>query len=124
MDWVTFNNNFFNNDAISWFDRKGTLKLTNKLIAEITLSTAGTQGTYVGYKVSIINKDTGKLSSHFFKFDDYMEDRADSDIKYNGFKIVAHCCKDKADWYIYRPTDLAIKGMVHQIMSYINQWED
>ena len=58
LDWEGFNVRFFNsNKAITWYNRKGVIKLNDKVNAEITLVTNGHSGTYQGYNVNIINKE-------------------------------------------------------------------
>ena len=123
MTWAAFNDKFFEGrESINWFDRKGVLQLNNGLMAEITLSTNGTKDHYEGYLVSVISKDRGQLSRHFFKFDEYMSESIEKTTE-KGFKIVGYCCKGKVDWYINHPTAVEVRYLANQILSYINQWE-
>ena len=70
---------------LKWFGEKGIIPLGqfgqlaphDQRIAEIVLTEEprhgmATSGHYVGLKVNIINKQTGKIASALFLFDDYM----------------------------------------------------
>lgn len=125
MNFSEFNKNFFNNSDITWFDRKGVLKIDENKRAEITLSTNGYSSRYDSYFVKIIHKDNGKIAAKNFLFDEYM-DIADSTRKYNlyvgGFSVQAD--GDGVGWYIATPSQRNIKLLVDAIMQYIDLYRN
>jgi hypothetical protein len=111
-----FNESIFENTnlKITWFDHRGLVKLKNKLIATITISTHGTSGHYVGYKVTILNKEK-EIVNHFFDFSIYLD---------KNIEIIDYCCQDGyAKWYIKEPSEKDIDKMAKQIEKFINFYE-
>jgi hypothetical protein len=116
-----FNENFFNNKKIQWYDTKGILKINENLKAVIILSTLRISEHYEGYKISIVNKNGGKVDSIFLKFKDNLKTRVDNRPDYIGdFEIIEYC---QCDWYIAQPSRSDIDLMVKKIMKYINSWK-
>ncbi|MEX3623709.1 hypothetical protein [Viridibacillus arvi] len=133
VDYATFNKEFFKDavrktDKIEWFDCRGIRKLDQMRLAEITLATTGTAGTFTSYLVTIIHKELGVITSHKFRFAEYftMGNRVDerSDWK-NPPCVISHICKDNgvARWYINIPHPDEIKKMGKQILRYIDMYK-
>ncbi|MCK5158845.1 MAG: hypothetical protein KAR08_06795 [Candidatus Heimdallarchaeota archaeon] len=140
--WEEFNQYFwtgYNGDDgdgpihIIWTDKLGVYKTKTKVV-EFKLETRGTMDKYEGYKVRIIHKTNGKLSSHFFKFDDYLDERKDKrqhDYPHgdrSGGFYVHHNSQAKFRkelevwWYIAVPTFDAIAGMQSAITSWLESY--
>jgi hypothetical protein len=91
------------------YDRTGIYQIDGARLAKVELSTYGTAGQYEGFRVTVINKVTGKVDEKFFRFDDYLDPSLDArtdgrkDYPIGGnrcFEVVYHC---GWDWYIARP---------------------
>jgi len=130
-DFKIFNEKFFNTakeqkasllSFLTWYDKKGVIQLGNDKVAEIVISTHGVSGEYSCYIVTIINKNSGPITSHTFLFNDYLKTRTDSRISdYSGnFKIVDHC---GIDWYIAIPKDSEVKNMANTIINFIGEYK-
>ena len=126
INFSDFNKFFFKdvsgNADISWFDKKGVIRIGDSVLAEITLSISGTIDHYVGYSVRIVNK-SGELTKYFFNFNTYLKNRCDDRTDYrNGFEIIATCCDDVAQWYIAIPTEEDTQKMGEEIMKFIGNY--
>jgi len=110
-----FNESIFENTDlnITWFNHKGLVKLKNKLIASITISTHGHYGHYVGYLVTILNKEK-EIDKNFFSFDVYLG---------KGIEIIDYCCDGYAKWYVKQPTEQNIDKMAKEIQKFIRIYE-
>jgi hypothetical protein len=133
VDYGTFNANFFqevleNNDEITWFNRKGVKVLDSYRRAEIELVTNGVADTYAGYRVDIIHKERGRITTHTFLFGDYFDDSKRID-NYPDKKIPphisGHCCERDgvANWYINHPHPDEIKKLAKLILQYIELYQ-
>lgn len=116
-----FNQNFFNDNKsldIVWFDKEGIIKLNDDSNATITLYSVNNT-MHSGYLVNIVNKHTGVIDGHLFKFKDYLTERIDERHDYNGgFCVEINTCK----WYIALPSEQDVIDMCAEIMSYIDLW--
>ena len=124
VDFSIFNKSFFKNSKLKivWFDKKGTVKLKNNLMATITISTKGHHDHYQKYIVSILNKES-KIDSHSFDFDVYLG-KNNNDLN-KQFQILGHCCNNGyAEWYIGKPDKSKVDGMAKEIAKYIQQYEN
>lgn len=123
-DFQIFNEKFFGklSEQIAWYDKKGVIQLGNNKIAEIIISINGVSGEYSCYVVNIVNKNSGLISSHTFKFNDYLKTRIDSrtDIKNQKFCIIDHC---GINWYIAIPKTSEIKNMADTIANFIKEYQ-
>jgi len=142
MDYTVFNKGFFagykeikwyddggyiQRGYLEWFNETGVIRVNMKVNAEITLATGGTRGQYEGYKVSIINRETGLITSKTFYFDDYMKYEG-TDKREKGFKIIEHCLKGKLTssedfWYINVPKRSQVESMSEKIINYIRLYK-
>ncbi|WP_209124496.1 hypothetical protein [Alkalihalobacillus sp. BA299] len=127
LNYCEFNHDFFLNENISWYNRKGVYKLDDEINVTIELVTNGVHKTYKGYLVSIIHKTNGKIDSEYFDFDAYMsiENRIDDRSDYpGGFSIVQHVCAREGipKWYIAKPHNEDINYMGNMIFHYIERW--
>ena len=131
-NYVTFNKYIFAGcDAIKWCNRFGVMVFKDKVV-ELQLNTAGVQGDYSGYHVTIKNKNSGDIASHFFNFNDAMfgSDRIDSRKDYKGdFHISDHCCNHQTRfasgsdyWYIATPNAAAIERYRNVVNAYIEAY--
>jgi hypothetical protein len=103
---------------IAWFDKEGVIKLNKDTNATVTLYSANNT-MYSGYLVNIVNKHTGVIDGHLFKFDDYLKNRVDERNDYDGgFCVEINSCK----WYVALPSEQDINDMCVEIMSYIDLW--
>ena len=125
VKYADFNKSFFKDveGDISWYDRKGVIRIGDSILAEITLSTGGTHKHYEGYSVRVVNK-SGELTSHFFNFSTYLKNRCDDRDDYDGkFEISETCCDDGiASWYICLPTEEDTQKMGEEIMKFIGNY--
>lgn len=141
--WEEFNRYFwtgYNGDDgdgpihITWTDRLGVWSHKNKVV-EFELATYGTAGQYEGYKVRVISKSAGELSSHYFKFDDYLDEREDKrqhdypsgTDKSGGFyvhhnSLASHRKELEVWWYIAVPTFDTIAGMQSAITTWVQSF--
>lgn len=134
-NWEGFNREFwqgYNGDDgegpvhILWFAKKGTFELENNIVVEIELMTRGHADHYVGYMVRLIHKVNGKLTEHFFRFDDYMssamEDRADNRDDYPLGNNICYYVNSEARWYIAIPEFDEIATFQSEVMTYIGEY--
>jgi hypothetical protein len=135
--WEGFNREFwqgYNGDDgegpvhILWFDRTGTFELKNNIVVEIELKTRGYADHYVGYEVRLIHKTNGQLTSHFFKFDDYlsskMDDRIDDRKDYPLGGNLCYYATAEAQWYIAIPEFDEIATYQSEVMTFIETYGD
>ena len=129
MQFESFNKAFFieNNSCspigkrttnIKWYNNKGLLDLQNGNIAEITIVTHGVHETWAGYQVEIVNVINGKITSHYFGFNDFMAITPN-----DGFCVMGSCCQDNvAKWYIQVPTPSQRNKMASTILDFCKQF--
>lgn len=129
--WEAFNKTFwagYNGDDgdgpvnFMWFDKLGTFELKNNIVVEIELETCGRQDQHEGYMVRLIHKSGGKLTQHYFKFDDYLEEREDDRTDYPLGDNHCFYVDDKADWYIATPTFDDVVEYQTTLMSFISEY--
>jgi len=129
--WEDFNKEFwtgYNGDDgdgpvhILWFARKGTFELENNIVVEIELMTRGYADHYVGYMVRLIHKTKGKLTEHFFRFDDYLEEREDNRDDYPLGDNTCFYVDSRAKWYIAIPTFDDIADFQSRVMTFIGEY--
>jgi len=100
----------------SYFNKKLIFSIGKGKNAEIVLSINNTLGTYVGFKVKIINKETGEIATEWFGFKDYLMEGYESQQANPYPQVIEHC---GADWYMDGATPEAINSMTEKIRSYI-----
>ena len=144
--WEEFNRYFwtgYNGDdgdgpiTIVWTDKLGTYSTKSKVV-EFELSTYGTHEQYEGYRVRVVHKNNGEIASHFFKFDDYLDEREDnrqhdyphpndSGRRDGGFYVHRNSMAKRRKelevwWYIAVPTFDSIAGMQSAITTWIDNY--
>jgi len=124
MKFKQFNERFFNDDRITWYDREGIVNLgdTN---AVITLVANNTISHLDAYYVDIVHKKTGHIATQRFLFNSYFSQRnridTRSDISNQPFYVWDDGVK-RPDWYIAIPSNTEVGNLATQIMEYIKQW--
>lgn len=113
-----FNRVFFKNnyDKASWafFDEVVIIQMDDQRHAEIHLSDGkDSSGTYTYYRVKIVNKKTGPITSHDFDFSLLDGPKNDAVLK---FKVIEHCGKD---WYMNGPDPKSVTKLANKIMDWI-----
>jgi hypothetical protein len=97
-----------------WFDKTAILPIDDKRRAKIEISIRccdgyPTVGSYNGFELSIVDKDSGVIEARRFSFRDYLAERADdraskeSQYHYENrgwFGVIDHC---GWGWYIAVP---------------------
>jgi len=107
---------FFKNSKI--FNKKLTLSVRDRKVVEIVLSTNGTHGEYVGFKLSIIKIDTGVIATEWFGFKDYLVAHYRVASEMHPYpKIIEHC---GTDWYMNGADPKDITYMLDKMKDYIN----
>lgn len=109
-------------EDITWLDLTGIIVMDEDRRAKVELSTRGVCGEYPGFLVTVLSKRTGTIDSKFFRFDDYLDrkaDRADGRKDYplgknTCFHVVSHC---GWDWYIAKPRDA--RPFTEAVESYV-----
>lgn len=81
---------FYGTGELRWFDLTGIYKFQNSEIklAKIELSENGIKDQFDGFRVSIINTNTGVIDSKFFRFNDYLitaKDRSSGEFKVTSY---------------------------------------
>lgn len=129
--WKEFNQTFWpgynGNDGdgpvtFMWFARIGTFNLMNNIVVEIELKTHGHRDHYVGYEVRLIHRINGLLTNHFFRFDDYFEERDDDRDDYPLDNNDCFYVDKNADWYVAKPTFDDIVTFQSEVMTFINEY--
>ena len=112
---------------IKWYGKTGLLKLSERIVVEISLSTNGTHGQYEGYKV-VINSIGGTITSHYFPFNQYFKlSEYDKDRSSFGFEISENLCQHSgvAKWSCnISPSAKEIVAMVDKILEYCLTFEN
>jgi hypothetical protein len=93
-----------------WFGTTALLELDDgKRVAKLELSdkcvdgSMPTSGTYNGFVLSIINKQSGKIDQKAFAFRDYLRERCDNRPDYDNRGWFGVMAGSGWDWYIARP---------------------
>lgn len=117
-----FNVQFWKHDTnIHWYHDAGIMEIDGQTNAVITLSERGTIDHWKGYNVEIINLRSGKITSQFFKFSDYLEhDPAGREYAGDLHLWTSDYRRDGIDWYIAKPK--TIQPIKNAIIAYIRAW--
>lgn len=118
--FTIFNNRLFgNNEDITWYGRKGVMKIDDERRATILLTTNGNRDYYVGYEVAIKNKEDGTVDYHRFYFNDYFTKDDNVSDRDGGYLMISYAAKD---WYKSVPSNEAQDRFTAEILDYIQQW--
>lgn len=121
----TFNEAFFGDVDLnllgrpSFFGTTIVVPLDELRNAEIRLATGGTHGHYNRYNVVIVHKQNGIITSHAFKFQDYLRDKNGKqrgEKSVNPFEVIDYC---NWDWHCEGPTRDSVATMALKIRSFI-----
>jgi hypothetical protein len=111
-----FNAVFFRSKPeIRWFDKEGVLDIGGDRLVKIRIETSGNVDYYTGYRVEILNKHSGVISSKWFPFREYLRM-----VHREGASEYYHAWYNRGglDWYISHPMDT--KDLVNPIFEWIN----
>ena len=119
--FTTFNKKIFgNNEDITWYGKKGVIKLDDDRRATILLVTNGKRAYYKGYEVAIKNKEDGTVDCHRFYFSDYFTEDDNVSDDDGGYLMISYV--SKKNWYGSVPSDEAQDRFAEKILDYIHQW--
>lgn len=104
-----------------WYDLTGMHELSREVTVAVTLVEMGLAAHYQGFKVTLINKVTGKVFEKTFAFYDHLsqKDRADARPEYGGAFYVG--CE--FDWYIALPSKRALVEYTTLIQNFILEFD-
>ena len=103
---------------IRWCDLTGIHEIDEDRRAVITLMSSTVHDHFDGFGVEIVSKQSGKITSKFLRFNDYLSARVDSRKDYSGFCVISHT---GWGWYIAEPAAKA-RPFCEAIETYIAAW--
>lgn len=122
MNFKKFNESVFSGiSGIQWFDRLGIYKIDENKNAEIRLTNTHIVDNYDCYEVSIKHKDNGRITTHRFMFNDYLDPKGRIDNRHD-YKGNFHVW-EKAEWYIAIPSKNNISKLTSAIMHFIETYK-
>jgi len=114
----SFNEDFFKNYPIKWYDNTGIIKIGRNRVAEISLSRIGCgpimSDGFSGYGVKVISMTYGPITEINFCFRDYLIPEG------KPYTVFYRDNEGKMDWWGDKPHPDSILTMAQEIINYVN----
>ena len=105
-----------------WQGMSGVHRLDDERRATVELAIRGYGDHYPGMNVTIASKRAGTIASKYFRFDDFLSERADNRTdhpigKNTTFEVVAYC-----GWKWYIATPAHPEHFTQAVEAWIEEW--